>query len=72
MAMAKTASTNHPSTSTKQRNMMRARGVMVFDAMSAMERPCSRALATSAPKSCTAPMKSVPKTTHVRAGNQPQ
>ena len=45
---------------------------MTVDVMSAIERPFSFRLITKAPKSCTAPIKTVPRTTHSRAGSQPQ
>ncbi len=45
---------------------------MNLSARSPMERPFSRAEITKALKSCTAPMKIVPNTTHIMAGTQPQ
>ena len=72
MAMAKTASTSHTSKSTKIRNITRARLPSRSPAMSATERPPSRTLNTSAPKSWAAPMKMLPTTTQTRAGSQPQ
>ena len=45
---------------------------MVFLAKSATERPFSLTLITNAPKSWTAPMKTVPSTIHKNTGSQPQ
>ena len=53
-------------------NRMRARGWMISPARSPIIRPPWRAPMTSAPKSCTAPMKMVPKMTQMSAGTQPQ
>ena len=72
MAMEKTASTSQIRTSTKHRNISRARLVSTSEARSPIERPFSRTLATIAPKSWTAPMKIVPTTTQISAGSQPQ
>ena len=72
IAIANTARTSQISTSTKHMNKMRARLLIVLAVISAIEWPFSRTLATSAPKSCAAPMKIVPKTTQASAGPQPQ
>ena len=72
IAIANTASTSHTRTSTKHMNIRRARPLSTVPATSAIERPFSRTLTTSAPKSCTAPMKIAPSTTQIRAGSQPQ
>ena len=56
----------------KIRNISLARGLIIVEVISAMERPFSFRLTTSAPKSCTAPIKMVPITIQTRAGSQPQ
>ena len=56
----------------KIRNMILIRLFIVSEDISATDLPFSCRLKTSAPKSCAAPIKIVPKTTHKIAGNQPQ
>ena len=49
-----------------------ALGLITRPAMSPTVRPRLRRLTTRAPRSWTAPMKMDPRTTHSRAGSQPQ
>ena len=72
MAMAKTARTSQVRSMTKMRNISRVRGLIIEEVISAIDLPFSFRLTTSAPKSCTAPMKMVPITIQTRAGSQPQ
>ena len=72
IAMANTASTSQVSSMTKMRNMIRVRGLITVEVISAMERPFSLRLTTKAPKSWTAPIKMVPRITQSMAGSQPQ
>ena len=49
-----------------------ARGPTMSSATFPTDTPRARMEMTSAPKSCTAPMKRVPRTTHSIAGTHPQ
>ena len=72
IAIANTARTNQVSIITNKRNMVLTRGFMTDPVISAMDLPFSLTETTNAPKSWTAPMKIVPKTTHKKAGSHPQ
>ena len=67
----KIASTIHRPNSRISRNRIRTRGFSTRPAMSPMVCPRFRRLMTKAPKSCTAPMKIDPNSTHIKAGTQP-
>jgi hypothetical protein len=54
------------------RKSVRTRGLITSPAISPIEAPRWRRLITSAEKSWTAPMKTVPSATQSRAGSQPQ
>ena len=68
---AKTAITIHVRKKIIVRNSARALLPMIIPVKSPMEWPLFFAESTKHPKSCTAPMKIVPKTTHSTAGSQP-
>ena len=72
ITMAKTAKISQIKRITNDKNMRRVRLLIVFEAISAILRPFSFTLVTSAPKSCTAPIKIVPNKIHNRAGSHPQ
>jgi hypothetical protein len=72
MMNAKTASTIQISSEMISRKRVRTRGVITCPAISPMDRPRWRRLITSAAKSCTAPIITVPSATQTRAGSQPQ
>ena len=64
--------TSHVSDITKIKNITLTLLLMTFDDMSAIDLPFSLRLSTKAPKSCTAPIKTVPITIHRIAGSHPQ
>ncbi len=72
MTRAKTASTINSAKKISNRKRVLALGPIKSFVTSPMERPRLRAETTSAPKSCTAPIKIDPRTTHRSAGSQPQ
>ena len=72
MMNANTASTIQTRSEMIMRKRMRTRGLITVPAISPMERPRLRRLMTSAEKSCTAPIRTVPITTQSKAGTQPQ
>ena len=72
MVLAKTAKTSHVKHIIKIRNRIRILLFIVEAEISATDLPFSFKLSTKAPKSCTAPIKIEPRTTHERAGSQPQ
>ena len=53
-------------------NSSLARRPMMSSAIRPIDLPRARMLRTSAEKSCTAPMKTAPRTTQTNAGTQPQ
>ena len=54
-----------------KRNKSLTRLLIMSPAISPIERPWLRKDTTSAPKSCTAPMKIEPTTTQIKAGSHP-
>ncbi len=72
MMNAKTASTIQIRNEMISRKSVRTRGPITLPATSPIERPRLRRLITSAAKSWTAPMKTVPSATQRSAGSQPQ
>ena len=72
IAFANTANTSQVKHIINMRNMILTLLFITFDEISATDLPPSFKLITRAPKSCTAPMNTVPSTTHNIAGNQPQ
>ena len=57
---------------TNNKNIIVAFSPTMLDATSAIDRPFSFRLIARAPKSCTAPINIVPKTTQSSAGSHPQ
>ena len=72
IAFAKTARTSHVKHITKHKNIILILLLITFEDISATDFPFSFKLITNAPKSCTAPINIVPKTTHKNAGTHPQ
>ena len=72
MMNAKTASTIQIRNEITTRKSVRARGPITSAATSPIELPRWRRLMTSAAKSWTAPMNTVPSVTHSSAGSHPQ
>ena len=72
IAFANTAKTSHVNDITKIKNITLTLLFITFDEISAIDLPFSFKLSTKAPKSCTAPMKTVPITIHKIAGSHPQ
>ena len=72
MMNANTASTIQIRIEMMTRNAVLARGLTTDPAICPIDPPRWRRLMTSAEKSCTAPMKIVPTTTQISAGNHPQ
>ena len=72
IAFANTAKTSHVNDITKIKNITLTLLLITFDEISAIDLPFSFKLSTKAPKSCTAPMKTVPITIHKIAGSHPQ
>ncbi len=72
MTSPKIASTMVRAMNRMSRNSTRTRGLSSRPAISPTVWPRFRSDTTSAPKSCTAPTKIEPKSTHSSAGSQPQ
>jgi hypothetical protein len=72
MMNANTASTIQISSEMMSRKSVRTRGEIMRPAISPMEWPRWRKLMTSAAKSWTAPIITVPSATQTSAGSQPQ
>ena len=72
IAIANTARTSHVRHITKHKNIILILLFITEDAILAIDWPFSFKLIVNAPKSWTAPISTVPNTTHKTAGNQPQ
>ena len=72
MTRPKMARTIDSTSASRSRKSIRARLLISLPAICPSVRPSFRMDTTSAPKSCTAPMKIDPSTTHSSAGSQPQ
>ncbi len=72
MTRPKTAITIHSSRKTIRKKKNRVRLLTYLEVYSEMDFPWLRMEMISAPKSCTAPMTTLPTNTHNRAGTHPQ
>ena len=72
MITAKTALTIRSRKKMRSRKSTRARSPTTDSVRVPIERPLCRVEIQSVPKSWTAPAKTVPRTTHRKAGSQPQ